>query len=174
MKILLYKVGIRNFFNKIFGLPSSNFSNSQKANFIGLKQGQFWNPYMCTSHLAYFKSGCKFMRVRPHQGRTVKCYLVLWNYQGISDRRSFNPRSRSFFCNRDCDRRLPFGQKIAGQSRSLNSMIAIFLAFFKQSTFCRSNIWKLPEIKEWKFRKKAFGCIKQMIMNKLAYETCEK
>ena len=30
---------------------------------------------MCTFHLAYFKSACQFMRVRPLQGRTVICYV---------------------------------------------------------------------------------------------------
>ena len=53
----------------------TQWSNSQEANFIGFKQGQFWSPYMCTFHLAYFKSGCQFMRVRPHQGRTVRNWL---------------------------------------------------------------------------------------------------
>ena len=51
--------------------PKAQWSISQKPNFIGFKQGQFCYPYICTFHLAYFKSGCQFMRVRPLQGRTV-------------------------------------------------------------------------------------------------------
>ena len=49
-------------------------------------------------------------------------------------------------------------------------------SFFQQSTFSRSNISKIPELKEWKFRIKTFGCIKQLIlqMSKLAYETYDK
>ena len=40
----------------------------------------------------------------------------LFNYhQGMSDRRSFDRRSRSFFRDRDRDRRSPFDQKIAGR-----------------------------------------------------------
>ena len=38
--------------------------------------------------------------------------------------------------------------------RDRKNAIAIFLASFQQSTFCRSNISKMPELKEWKFRKK--------------------
>ena len=34
---------------------------------------------MCTFHLAYFESGCLFMRVRPHQGRTVLYRLFSWS-----------------------------------------------------------------------------------------------
>ena len=34
---------------------------------------------MCTFHLAYFKFGCQFTRVRPHQGRTVR-YIPLQEY----------------------------------------------------------------------------------------------
>ena len=83
MKILLCKLGIRKFFYfvKFFDClfkfwtlpycPKAQWSNSQKDDFIGFKQGQFWNPYMCTFHLPYLKSGCQFMRVRPHQGRSV-------------------------------------------------------------------------------------------------------
>ena len=52
--------------------------------------------------------------------------LAIFNHsQGMSDRRSFDRRSRSFFRDRDRDRRSPFGQKIAGRSRSRNSAIAI-------------------------------------------------
>ena len=65
-------------FNKFFWLlsqildftlysKSTVVEYSQKANFIGFKQGQFWIPYMCTFHLAYFKSGCQFM---THEGQT--------------------------------------------------------------------------------------------------------
>ena len=43
----------------------------------------------------------------------------------MSDRRSFNRRSRSlsFFRDQDRDRRSPFGQKIAGRSLSRNSIL---------------------------------------------------
>ena len=51
--------------------PKAQWSNSQEANFIGFKQFQFWRPCICIFHLAYFKSACKFMRVRPLQGGTV-------------------------------------------------------------------------------------------------------
>ena len=51
----------------------------------------------------------------------------------MSDWRSFDRRLRSFFHDRDRDRRSPFSQKVARQSRSQNSAIeiaktAIFLA----------------------------------------------
>ena len=87
MKILLCKVGKRkhfyliNFFDclgkfwTLYYSSKTQWSNSQNANFIGFKQGQFWSPYMWPFHLAYFKSACQFMRVRPHQGRTVFCKL---------------------------------------------------------------------------------------------------
>ena len=88
MKILLCKGDINFFFcfmkffdclvkfwTLLYG-PKAQWSNSQKANFIGFKQGQFWSPYMCTYNFAYFKSGCQVMRVRPpHQDRTVYCKI---------------------------------------------------------------------------------------------------
>ena len=54
-------------------------------------------------------------------------HFTLYEFQGMSDRRSFDRRlrSRSFFRDRDRDRRSPFDQKIAGRSRSRNSTIAI-------------------------------------------------
>ena len=59
MKILLCKASIRKFFDclvKFWTLlygSKTRCSNSQKVNFIGFKQGQFWSPYMCAFHLAY-------------------------------------------------------------------------------------------------------------------------
>ena len=58
MKILLYKGGIMKIFylmkffdcfGKFWTLPygpKAQWSNSQKANFIGFKQGLFGDPYM--------------------------------------------------------------------------------------------------------------------------------
>ena len=78
MKILLCKVGERNFFyinffdclvkfRTLLYNSKTQWSNSQKVNFIG-----FWSPYMCTFHLAYF------MRVRPLQDPTV--YHISFRY----------------------------------------------------------------------------------------------
>ena len=71
IKILFCKRGITKkfYFMKFFDClgkfwtlpygPKAQWSNSQKTNFIGFKQGLFWDPYtMCTFYLAYFKSGC--------------------------------------------------------------------------------------------------------------------
>ena len=65
--------------------------------------------------------GLTRLRHLPRDGAVGK------SIQGMSDRRSFDRRSqsRSFFRDRDRDRRSPFGPKIAGRSRSWNSMIAI-------------------------------------------------
>ena len=68
------------------------------------------------------------------------------NIQGMSDRRSFDrrSRSRSFFHVLDRDRRSPFGQKIAiakFNDRDRKNAISILLAFFQQSTFCRKRIF---------------------------------
>ena len=53
----------------------------------------------------------------------------------------------------------------------------IFLAFFSNQPFAGQK-FQNAKLKEWKFQKKVFGCIKQtflkMIINKLAYETYEK
>ena len=103
----------------------------------------------------------------------------------IGDLLIVNRRSRSFFCDRDRYRRLPFVKRLQDDrgleiqwSRSKNAIAFFFERFFQQLTYCRSNIPNMPELKEWTFRKKTFCCIKQaflqMIMNKLAFETCEK
>ena len=76
--------------------------------------------------------------------------------QGMSDRRSFDRRSRSFFHDRDRDRRSPFGQKIAERSRSQNSAIeiaktAIVLAIANNAKISklyhfRDNFFCFPEM----------------------------
>ena len=50
---------------------NAQWSNSQKAKLIRFFQGQFWDPYKCNFHLAYFTSQYQFMRVVPLHCRTV-------------------------------------------------------------------------------------------------------
>ena len=62
-------------------------------------------------------------------------------------------RSRSAIAISSKDRRTIAIAKL--NDRDIKNVIAIYLAFFQQSTFCRSNISQMPELKEWKFRKKS-------------------
>ena len=79
------------------------------------------------------------------------------NFQGMTDWRSFDrrSRSRSFFRDRDRDRRSPFCKR-SQDDRDRKNAIAIFLAFYQKSTFYSSNFSKVPGLKNENFEKTFF------------------
>ena len=149
--------------------PKAQWSNSQKANLIGFKQGMFWNPYMCTFHLACFESVCQFMRVRPYQGRTLRDIKIWttalwamsttnWNLALYSHTCFARTKVRKIsICCRNCSQGscsyfdLPLVQKKTAEISEVANLVELWSMPFKMhskmTSLCETNYGKIAEIR---------------------------